>query len=223
MRKAIARNLQASKQSIPHFYMQMTIDAGALHAFYKRQKALYPCTLNDVIVLAAARTVTEFPAFRSRIDGEEVVELPWANIGIAVGLEDGLVVPVVLAADRFELKQLAAETRRLVEAARKGKVEGVGQGVFTITNLGMFGIERFSAIINPPEAAILAVGAIREDVIVREGSMKPGRVMTLTLSADHRIVDGLLAARFLQRLKELLERPEQLGSCSASGGDHGSF
>jgi len=210
MRKAIAKNLSASKQSIPHFYMKQTIDAGPLFAAYRQTKARVPCSVNDFIVRACAACIHEFPAFRSRLDGQELVEYPMASIGIAVGRDDGLVVPVVVGADRMDFPQLAAETRRVVDSARNGKIDGLGQGVFTISNLGMFGIEEFSAIINPPEAAILAVSAIREAVIVKDGAMRPGRVMTLTLSCDHRIVDGLLAAKFMARLKELLESPEAL-------------
>ena len=210
MRKAIARNLSYSKQTIPHFYARLTIDAEAMFAFYRGEKATYPCTLNDVVTLACARAIRELPAFRCQIEDDEIVEYPSANIGIAVGREDGLVVPVVMGVDRMSLQELGAEARRLIDNAREGKLENMGQGVFTITNLGMFGVEEFSAIINPPEAAILAVSAIREDVVVRDGAMRPGKVMTMTLSTDHRIVDGLVAAQFLARLKELLEDPAQL-------------
>jgi pyruvate dehydrogenase E2 component (dihydrolipoamide acetyltransferase) len=151
-----------------------------------------------------------FPAFRSRIAGEDLIETPGANIGLAVGMEDGLRVPVLVGAERMSLRQVTEQTRRMIEAAQQGKVEAMGQGVFTISNLGMYGIEEFSAIINPPEAAILAVGAIRESVIVKDGALRPGRVMTMTLSADHRIIDGLVAASFLGRLKEMLESPNSL-------------
>jgi pyruvate dehydrogenase E2 component (dihydrolipoamide acetyltransferase) len=210
MRKAIARTMQASKQSIPHFYVKLTIDAGPLHAFYRTEKQKYPCTINDILTLACARVIREFPAFRSRIENEEVVEFPAAGIGVAVGMDEGLVVPVVVGAEDMSLGQLAVETQRIVEAARNGKVVAMGQGVFTITNLGGFGVEEFSAIINPPEAAILAVGSIRESVIVQDGGIRPARVMTMTLSADHRLIDGLMAARFLRRLKEVLEAPDSL-------------
>ena len=152
----------------------------------------------------------EFPPFRMQIDGDELIDFPSANIGIAVGMDEGLVVPVLQGAERLTLQQAGAEVRRLVEGARGGKVEGMGKGVFTITNLGMFGVEEFTAIINPPEAAILAVSAIREEVVVSDGAMRAGRVMTMTLSVDHRIIDGLVAAKFLARLKEILEAPEQL-------------
>jgi pyruvate dehydrogenase E2 component (dihydrolipoamide acetyltransferase) len=210
MRRAIARNLLLSKQTIPHFYMRITIDAAAMLAFYRSEKARYACTLNDVIVLACARILQEFPAFRSRIDGDQVWEADGAGIGIAVGMEDGLRVPVLEGAHRMSLKQVADESRRIIEAAQRGKLEGVGRGIFTISNLGMFGIEEFAAIINPPEAAILAVGAVREDVVVKDGALRAAKVMTMTLSADHRVVDGLLAAKFLARLKAVLEAPEPL-------------
>lgn len=210
MRKAIARNLQASKQTVPHFYMKLTINAAPLMACQREEKAKYPCSINDFITKACAVAIREFPAFRSRIENEELVELADANIGIAVGMPDGLVVPVLQNADSLAIRQVASETRRIVEAARSGKIENMGKGVFTITNLGMFGIEEFTAIINPPESAILAVGAARETVLVHDGAMWPGKVMTLTLSADHRVVDGLPAAKFMARLKELLETPAGL-------------
>lgn len=208
MRKAIAANLQYSKQNVPHFYARLTIDARAMMAFYRKAKADFECSVNDVVTFACARAVAEFPALRSRFTEDGIVELPAANIGLAVASDDGLVVPVLIAADRMDLKALAAATRRVVESARAGRLEGAGQGVFTITNLGMFGVEEFSAIINPPESAILAVGAVREDVVVTDGAMQPGLVMTMTLSSDHRVIDGATAAKFLARLKELLEKPE---------------
>ncbi|MFP4433763.1 MAG: 2-oxo acid dehydrogenase subunit E2 [Phycisphaerae bacterium] len=210
MRRAIARNLQVSKQTVPHFYMTMAVQADALMNYYRARKAQFKVSVNDVVTLAVGRALAEFPEMRSRIDEDagEIVTAPAANIGIAVGTDDGLTVPVLLDADRMDLRTLADKTRRIVSAARDGQLEGVGQGVFTITNLGMFGVDEFSAIINPPEAGILAVGAVKEDVIVENGAMRPGRVMKMTLAADHRVVDGLLAAKFLARLKELLEQPQ---------------
>jgi pyruvate dehydrogenase E2 component (dihydrolipoamide acetyltransferase) len=210
MRRAIANNLQISKQTIPHFYAKITITADALFAFYREQKPKAGCSLNDVVTLAVAHTIREIPAFRSQLDKDEIVEFPHANIGIAVGIDDGLVVPVLVGADQMSLAEVAANSRRIVENARAGKLEGTGKGNFTITNLGMFGTEEFSAIINPPEPAILAVGAVRESVVVKDGAMRAGRVMTVTLSCDHRVIDGVLAAKFLARLKEILEAPTQL-------------
>ena len=210
MRKAIAKNLTRSKQTVPHFYMKATIEADKLFSLYKETKQQFKCSLNDFITLACARLIAQYPAFRSHYKETEILEFPTANIGIAVGTDDGLTVPVLVGADRMNLQTVGTQTRSIVENARKGKMEGLGQGVFTITNLGMFGTEEFSAIINPPEAAILAVGAIVEAVIVKDGALKAGRVMTVQLSADHRIIDGLLAAQFMKDLKELLQDPQQL-------------
>lgn len=210
MRKAIAANLTTSKQTVPHFYLRATVNADAMMAFYKGEKAKYPCSVNDVVTMACARVIMEFPAFRSKIDGDEIVEYPQANIGVAVGVDDGLTVPVLINAQAMTLQQIGQNTKRIAENARAGKLEGYGQGNFTISNLGMFGVEEFAAIVNPPEPAILAVGAAREAVVVKDGAMKAGRVMTMTLSCDHRLIDGLLAAKFMARLKELLENPSQL-------------
>jgi pyruvate dehydrogenase E2 component (dihydrolipoamide acetyltransferase) len=187
--------------------VRTTIDADPLLAYYGEQKSPAACTLNDVIVLAVGRAIREFPAVRSRIEASEVIEYPHVNIGIAVNMDEGLVVPVVLGVDTMSLAQLAAETKRLVEQARKGRLENIGKGHFTISNLGMFGVEEFSAIINPPESGILAVSAAREAVIVENGAMRAGHSMTMTLSADHRIVDGVTAAKFMARLKQILENP----------------
>jgi pyruvate dehydrogenase E2 component (dihydrolipoamide acetyltransferase) len=210
MRKAIARNLTLSKTTIPHWYVTSRINAGAMMVFYKSQKAKTGCSVNDVIVMACAKAIMEFPAMHSRVDGETVIEFPGANIGIAVGMDDGLVVPVLLNAQDLTLAQLGVESKRLANQARAGKIENMGQGIFTISNLGMFGVDDFVAIINPPEASILAVSAVREDVIVKDGAIKAGQTMNLTLSADHRLIDGTLGAQFMARLKVLLEDPIQL-------------
>ncbi|MCE5325131.1 MAG: 2-oxo acid dehydrogenase subunit E2 [Planctomycetaceae bacterium] len=212
MRKAIARNLQASKQTIPHFYIKQTVRADALLAKYKQLKAAaeFKCTINDFVVAAVAKAVAEKPSFRSQVDGTDLLEYPNANVGMAVGVEGGLVVPVIASADKLSFRDLAAQTRRIVEAARSGKIENMGQGAITITNLGMFGISEFSAIINPPEAAILAVGAAHEEAVIENGQIKAAQVMTMILSVDHRVIDGVMAAEFVNRLKELLEKPEGL-------------
>jgi pyruvate dehydrogenase E2 component (dihydrolipoamide acetyltransferase) len=210
MGKAIARNLSLSKQTIPHFYVRMTINAEPLFSFYQAEKTKYPVTLNDVVVLACARVIMEFPAFRSQIAGDEIIEFQTANIGVAVAMDEGLVVPVLASAERLTLARVSSETKRIAAAARAGKIEGMGTGVFTITNMGMYGVEEFAAIINPPESAILAVGTAREAVVVKDGALRAGRVMTMTLSADHRLINGALGARFLGRLKEILEAPAVL-------------
>jgi len=210
MRKAIARNLLWSKQNIPHFYLRLTINAEPLLSFYKQEKTKYPCSVNDVVVAACAKAVHEFPAFRCKLDGGDLLETPTANIGVAVGMDEGLAVPVIIAAERLTLQQIGAEAKRLAEAARQGKIEGMGEGVFTVTNLGMFGVEEFSGIINPPEAALLAVGAAHEAVVAKDGNVCVRKMMNMTLSCDHRIVDGVLGAKFMARMKELLETPQQL-------------
>lgn len=207
MRRAIGTKLQLSKQTVPHFYLRMTIDAERLQSYYQQQKPTTRCSLNDVVVLAVSRAMQEFPTVRSQIEGEEIVEFPHSNIGIAVGVEEGIVVPVIMQVDTMSLGELARESKSVIEAARKGTLVNIGEGNFTISNLGMFGVEEFSAIINPPESGILAVGAVRETVIAENGWLRPGQAMTMTLSADHRIVDGLIAAKFMGRLKELLENP----------------
>ncbi|MFA6186919.1 MAG: dihydrolipoamide acetyltransferase family protein [Phycisphaerae bacterium] len=210
MRKVIAERLTFSKQNIPHFYIKLTIDARELFSLYKKTKPQLLCSVNDFVIKACAKAIRQHASFRSQYKNEQIVEFPNVNIGVAVGLDDGLVVPVVLDADKMDLKALAARVKVIIENARNGKIEGMGQGVFTITNLGMFGTEEFSAIINPPESAILAVGAIRENIKVENGAMQPTRLMTLTLSVDHRVIDGVAAAKFLQTIKELLEKPEVL-------------
>ena len=210
MRKAIARNLTLSKTTIPHWYLSARINAAPMMALYKSQKAKVGCSVNDVIVMACARAIMEFPAMHSRVDGDTIIEFPGANIGIAVGMDGGLVVPVVMNADQLTLANLAAETKRLANQARAGKIENIGQGIFTISNLGMFGVDEFVAIINPPEAAILAVGAVREDAIVKDGAIRVGQTLNLTLSADHRLIDGTLGAQFMARLRALLENPVEL-------------
>lgn len=210
MRRAIAKNLQYSKQTIPHFTVTTTIDAGALRATCNEAKQRFKCSINDFVVRASALAVREFPAFRSRFEEDAIVEQPEVNIGVAVGTEEGLTVPVVLNADQMCLEALARRTREVAAAAREGRVEGGGKGVFTISNLGMFDVEAFTAIINPPETAILAVGAMKEAVIVKDEAIRPGWTMTMMLSADHRVIDGVLAAQFMSRLKALLEAPEEL-------------
>jgi len=210
LRRAIALGLQKSKQTVPHFYMERSIDAAAMLAFCKESKKHNPITVNELIVYACGVAVGEFAAFRSRVEGDEIVEEPSANIGVAVQTETGLMVPVVEGVEKRTLQASAAETKRVVEAAKAGKLYGVGTAVFTVSNLGMLGVERFSAIINPPESAILAVGAAKEVPVVSKGQLCFGVRMIVTLSADHRVIDGVVAAKFLARLKELLEAPEQL-------------
>lgn len=210
MRKTIARRLVEAKQTVPHFYLRRTIKADALVAFHQARRALHPCSLNDIFVKAVAIAVRDYPAFRSRIEGEDLLQLDDANIGIAVGLDGGVVVPVVLQADRIPLADLAVETKRIIGLAREKRVENSGKGVFSISNLGMYDVEEFTAIVNPPESGILAIGAARETLTVENGVSRASKVVTLTLSCDHRVVDGMAAALFLKRVAELVETPALL-------------
>jgi pyruvate dehydrogenase E2 component (dihydrolipoamide acetyltransferase) len=216
-RKAIASAMTYSKQHIPHFYLKLTVRAEGLLALREKLRPRFDLTLNDLIVAAVARSMAEFPRFRSRLEGEEVVQFESANVGVAVATEEGLLVPVVTGADGLSLEALATRLRQLTRDARSGKVHGAGQATLTVSNLGAVGVEEFQAIINPPECAILAVGAVRDDVVVGDGAPASGwrapavgKVMTLVLSADHRLIDGVEAARFLSRLKAFLESPETL-------------
>lgn len=211
MRRTIATRLTESKQTIPHFYMKKTVRMRALLAFLAERKNIHPCTLNDLFLKTTAIAIRELPAFRTRIEGDEIVELGDVNLGIAVGIEGGVVVPVLLNADVLPLADLATETKRLVGLARERRIENSGRGVFTLSNLGMFGVEEFSAIINPPQSGILAIGAARDDAATGE------KLLTLNLSCDHRVVDGMAAALFLNRLSEIIEAPAaQLGETSDS-------
>jgi pyruvate dehydrogenase E2 component (dihydrolipoamide acetyltransferase) len=209
MRRTIAARLTLSKQTIPHFYARQTIDAEALASFVAERKESVRCSLNDVVVKGVALAVREIPAFRSRLDGADVLESADVHIGLAVGLADGVVVPAVLHADALSLRELAAETRRIIAAARERRIENMGKSVFSVSNLGMFGLEEFTAVINPPESAILAVGALRDQPVARKGVLALGKALTLTLSCDHRLVDGIAAAKFLARLRQVLESPKE--------------
>jgi pyruvate dehydrogenase E2 component (dihydrolipoamide acetyltransferase) len=216
MRKTIARRLQQSMQSAPHFYVTMTIDATRLsqlrEAVNEYAATLSPpvkVSFNDLIVKAVAMVLTKRPEVNVSLDGERLLFKKQIHIGIAVALPAGLIVPVVHDADRRGVLDIARESQRLVEAARanKLKLEDLSGGTFSVSNLGMYGVDEFTAIINPPESAILAVGAIAPTPVVQAGQVIVREQMKVTLSADHRAVDGAVAAGFLQDLKHLLEQP----------------
>jgi pyruvate dehydrogenase E2 component (dihydrolipoamide acetyltransferase) len=204
MRRAIAARLQQSVREAPHFYV--TIDVEMTHALAAREASEPRVSINDLIVKAAADTLAEFPRLNCRLEGDTVHYLADANVGIAVSVEDGLVVPVLASANTLSLAEVAERTRALVANARAGRLPAGVRSGFTVSNLGMYGIKSFTAIINPPEAAILAVGAIEDKLVLAESGAVAVPALTLTLSADHRIIDGDLAARFLKALKERLER-----------------
>ena len=210
MRRAIARNLTQSAQTIPHFFMKTTVRAEQLEEMYRRLKPVIKVSFNDLLLAAVAHVMTRFPTFRCQVHGEEFLEFASCNIGMAVAVEDGLRVPVMMGVDKMTLVQLAQETKRVIQEARNGKSANAGKGTFTISNLGMTDTEEFTAIINPPESAILAVGKITDGVRVEQGEIHPVRLLSVWLSSNHRVIDGITAARFLAELRKVLEAPEVL-------------
>ncbi len=217
MRQVIARRLQESKSTIPHFYLTMEIFMdeamklrGQLNAMAANDAE--KLSVNDLIVAAAARTLQKFPNVNAYFKGDKIELRDDINISVAVAVDDGLLTPVLHNADQKSLKQIATETKELAARARANKMkpEDLGPGTFSISNLGMYGIDEFAAIINPPESSILAVGAVKKIPVVLNDQIQIAQVMKVTLSADHRIVDGALGAQFLQALKKLLENPINL-------------
>ena len=215
MRKVIADRLSESKRVAPHFYIDMTADAtniDRLKADLEKkmeERTGVKLTLTDLLTKLVAETLKEFPLVNASFLGDRIRIFKEVHIGIAVGVEEGLVVPVVRNADQKTLPQICHEVKELVNRARKKKLlpQEYSGGTFTITNLGMFGVENFHAIINQPESAILAVSAMKQSAVVVDGTIQVRPLMNLSLSVDHRVVDGVTAAKFLGRLKELIESP----------------
>jgi pyruvate dehydrogenase E2 component (dihydrolipoamide acetyltransferase) len=213
MRRIVAERMTRSKQSAPHFYLSVDIDMGAVierRTGWQESGENRKPSHNDFILYACGRALRAFPALNSSFGEQGIRTHSDINLGIAVALEEGLVVPVIRNADRLSLAELAAQSRALVVKAQNKKLlpldyEG---GTFTVSNLGMLGVDSFVAIINPPQAAILAIGRITERVVADNGMFAVKSMMTATLSADHRAVDGAVGARFLQRVKQSLERGE---------------
>ena len=217
MRRAIARRTVQSKQTVPHFYLTMPIDMDAAAALLEQINAESPerkVTVNDLVVKACAVALARFPEVNvSYTPDDRVRRYDAINIGIAVGTDDGLRIPVVTNCEAKSLLQISAEAKELIGKARSGALtpQEMSGGTFSVSNLGMFGIEEFGAIINPPESAILAVGAMLQEVVVApNGGFVARRRMRVTLSCDHRTVDGLLGARFLQEVRRLIESPISL-------------
>jgi len=213
MRATIARRMLQSKQSIPHFYVTVSADmTGALQAGETLlQETGERVSVSAMIVKASALALRELPAMNCRLQAEHVVYLDDINIGLAVTLDDGVMVPILARADRLSLLEISRRSQELAGRARQGRISGVEAACFTVSNLGMLGVDSFTAIINPPEAGILAVGRIQKQPVVGTGSELAIRdMLTLTLSVDHRIVDGALTARFLGRIRHHLENPEDL-------------
>jgi pyruvate dehydrogenase E2 component (dihydrolipoamide acetyltransferase) len=219
MRRVVARRLVESMQSAPHFYLTVVVDAEPLLAFRAElNRQLVPrdedlkVSVNDLIVKACAVLLRANPDLNVSFGGDKLLRHQRVHVGIAVAVDGGLVVPVVRDADQKSLTQVAREAGALIGRARGGKLAGddVGGGTFTVSNLGMFGIEQFTAVINPPEAAILAVGAALPEPVATDEGVEVRRRMRLTLSIDHRALDGATGAGFLQQLKTTLEHPLQI-------------
>jgi pyruvate dehydrogenase E2 component (dihydrolipoamide acetyltransferase) len=218
MRGAIAKKMTYSKMSIPHFYISTEVD---MTEAAKVREELIPIietktgvrlSFTHMLIKAVAMALREYPQLNALCDGENIKISKDVNIGIAVGLEDGLIVPVLKKVDSMDLAQIVSRTEKLIAKAREKKLseEEFTGGTFTISNLGIFDVDSFTAIINPPEIAILAIGKIRDKPAVVNGEIKIRKIMKITLSADHRAVDGVIAAKFLGKVKALLEKPYNL-------------
>lgn len=213
MRRTIARRMTASWQSVPHFYVTVSADLTAAQAWRAAAEGdAAAVTLTDLIVKAAALCLREFPEVNCRLLPEAVLYLDDVNVGIAVTLDDGVIVPVLQGADRMGIAELSCEARRITVAAREKRLATGDPAGFTVSNLGMLGIESFTAIINPPETGILAVGGLEKRAVVQPDGICAREMLTMTLSVDHRVIDGAPAARFMARLKQLLEAPDALTS-----------
>lgn len=214
MRKVIAKRLADSKFAAPHFYLTMEINMDKAIEARKSMNEIAPVKIsfNDLVVKAAAAALRKHPNVNVSWMGDHMVKHHHIHMGIAVAIPDGLIVPVVRFADNKSISHISAEIKELAQKAKDKKLqpEEFSGNTFTISNLGMFGIEEFTAIINPPDACILAVSGIKETVIVKDGEMKPGNVMKVTMSCDHRAVDGAVGSAFLKTFKELLEDPVRI-------------
>ena len=218
LRKIAATRLAESASTVPHFYLTMDVDMTRLTGLreqliaYGEKRGLARVSVNDLIIKAAGIALRSFPAVNASLEGGEIVEYADVNVGFAVALDDGLVVPVVASADQKSVFEIAAVTKAMGEKARGRGLgpEDYGYGTFTISNLGMFGVDRFTAIINPPEAAILAVGRVKDAPVAVDGKVEIKAMMSITLSSDHRLIDGAAAGRFLSHLREVLEQPLEL-------------
>jgi pyruvate dehydrogenase E2 component (dihydrolipoamide acetyltransferase) len=213
MRRVIAQRLADVKPGVPHFYLTVEIEMDAAMQIRDEAKALdSKVSVNDIVVKAAAIALRRMPKVNVSLQGDQVLQYQNVDVGIAVAIEEGLITPIILDADQKGLAAISAEARDLAERARKRalKPQEYTGGSITISNLGMFGVDSFVAVINPPQAAIVAVGQVAEKAVVRNGQVVIRKIMTATLSGDHRIIDGALGAEYLRELKGLLEHPMRL-------------
>ncbi len=214
MRKAIIRATTQSKAPVPHFYLTTDIDmeeAEKLRASFKHHRVHHP-SVTDVLIKASALALEKYPSINVSYTGDAIRHHATIDIGIAVGLDDGLITPVLRDCGAKSLEQIAEESRPLIERARQKQLQPADYtgATFSISNLGMYDVDNFIAVLLPPEAAAVAVGAIRDVPVVERGTVRTGRRMTVTLSCDHRVLDGVQAAQFLQEFKRLLEHPLEL-------------
>ena len=216
LRQAIARRMTESKTTVPHFYVTSEIDMAPALALRKQINALLPedekVTVNDLIVKAAALALRDFPNLNAAFAGDQIIQHKAINVGSAVAVEGGLLTVVQKNTDTATLSKIAADNRAMIARARAGKIspDDVQDGTFTVSNLGGFDVDHFIAIINPPDAAILAIGSARQVPVVVNGELAVGTRMKVTISADHRATDGAEAARYLQQFKALMEEPMRL-------------
>ncbi len=208
MRKIIAERMSASKYQAPHYYVTVEIDMANAKAL--RSRLAFKASFNDLVLFATAKALREFPAVNAQWAGEAIQEMPDINLGMAVALPTGLIVPVIQKAQLLSLEGLSTESKRLAEKAQTGKLlpDDYTGNTFTVSNLGAFGVDHFTAIINQPDSAIIAVGQIKDRPVVLDGGIHIRPIMKLTISSDHRVVDGALAAQFMGRLKEILEEAD---------------
>lgn len=213
MRKVIARRLVEAKQTVPHFYLTVDCDIGALlkarQQINEKAKGAYKLSVNDFVIKASAQALKRVPAANASWIEDQIFQYKSADIAVAVAIEGGLITPVIRQAETKGLIDISLEMKALAERARDGKLkpEEFQGGTFSLSNLGMYGISQFSAIINPPQGCILAVGAGEERPVVRNGLLTTAMMMTCTLSVDHRVVDGAIGATYLTAFKELIENP----------------
>ena len=210
MRKAIAKNMQNSHMTSPTVTFNLGIDMTEMKRYREQLKAKeIKVSYTDLLVKFVAKALTEFPLLNCSVEDNKIIYKHYINMGVAVALDNGLVVPNIVDADKKSLTEISAEVKEMAKQAREGKLppEKLRGGTFTITNLGMYGVESFSPIINQPEVAILGVNTMEDKVVVRNGEMCIRPIMNLSLTADHRVVDGSVAAQFLQRVKSLMENP----------------
>ncbi|HOH32035.1 MAG TPA: dihydrolipoamide acetyltransferase family protein, partial [Candidatus Hydrogenedentes bacterium] len=206
MRRIIAERMSASKYSAPHYYVTVEVDMKGAREFRARNKA-FKASFNDLVLFATAKALREFPNVNARWLGDAIEQGGDVNLGMAVALPTGLIVPVIRQAHLLSLEGLCAASKALAEKAQTGKLlpDDYQGNTFTVSNLGAYGVDHFTAIINQPDSAILAIGQIKDRVVVIDGGIHIRPIMKLTLSSDHRVVDGAVAAQFMGRLKAILE------------------